>query len=394
MKNTIRISVVFTAIIMIFPYFAPSVAAEVTITTPLVHFPQDELPHPETDVEWWYYSGHLEDEQGRGYGVMASFFIARFGNMPDNHFMIYALTEKDDGVFHSGSIIQKSMIDMMKMVADNPPPGLADMVEPEFFELDTVEQHHHIMQGEPVVMKDQLAIKYEDNYFRRIAGEGRDFKSWKYRTKIVGEDFGYTVEMSPQRVPMLVDGDGEVGMSEDEAMFYYSFPRMKAQGVVQVGGEERKVTGTMWYDHQFGSMGGPEDPVGWDWFCLQLENGMDLNLSALRKLRNGERFNRLATVQRNDGRVSVVKDLIIEPLGRWKSPETGITYPLGWKLALPSLEAEFTVMPVFEEQEMRTFGPFRAIWEGACTVEATVAGEKVEGDGYTELVGYAYKQVE
>jgi len=373
---------------------ATATRADVTLAVPQVNLPKDELPHPAAPVEWWYYAGHLQDAQGRTYGVMASFFTAKMGNLPTNHFMIYALTEKTEKKFHSGSIIQKSMIDIMRTIADNPPPALKKMVGPDFFDLDNVEKHHAIMKEKPVVMKDQLAIKYEENFFRKTKGNDRNFTGWEYRTKITGSDFSYSLTMVPARGPMFVNGIGNVGLSESEDMYYYSFTRLDTTGTISVNGETREVTGTIWYDHQFGSMAGPEDPVGWDWFCLQLEDGTDMNLSALRKLRTGERFNRLGTIQRADGRVSVVHDLIIEPLDSWTSPDTGITYPSGWKLALPSLNTSFTVKPDLKGQEMRAFGPFRAIWEGSCTVEGVVDGVVVKGLAYTELVGYAFKPVE
>ena len=47
------------------------VVGETMLDVPLVNLPADELPHPKTQAEWWYFSGHLEDEQGRGYGENA-----------------------------------------------------------------------------------------------------------------------------------------------------------------------------------------------------------------------------------------------------------------------------------------------------------------------------------
>ena len=83
---------------------------------PQVSLPADEKPHANVPVEWWYYSGHLEDDAGRRYGVMASFFIARMGNMAPSYFMIYQLVEKDSKQFHSGSMIQKEMAPLMRML--------------------------------------------------------------------------------------------------------------------------------------------------------------------------------------------------------------------------------------------------------------------------------------
>lgn len=356
---------------------------------PQVSLPADEKPHPKEPVEWWYYSGHLEDDAGRSYGVMASFFIARMGNMPPSHFMIYQLVEKDAKQFHSGSVIQKEMVTLMRMTFDALPPEYKAMLPEGYLSDESIAKHHRFIEGKPIAKPDRLALKYGGQIFKKSEGDGEtDWSRWAYETTLDDEAFHLELAMRPERGPMYVGGEGNVGMHQDEAMYYYSLTRLASSGTLTIGGEARAVHGTIWYDHQFGSMGKEIRPIGWDWFCLQLADGTDLNLSALRHPETGERFSRLATVQFADGSQTVTHDLVIEALGEWTSPDTGFTYPSGWVLAVPSLGMRFTVRPEFPRQEMRTFGPMQAIWEGACTVEAEVNGKPVAGLGYTELVGY------
>jgi predicted secreted hydrolase len=363
--------------------------AEMTIAVPQVNLPKDETPHANQPIEWWYYSGHLADDAGRTYGVMASFFITRFGNLPPAHFVIYQLVEKDGKKFHSGSTIEKDMIKLMETVVAGLPDDQKKKLPPDLLDRDEIAKYHKFMEN-PKVKSDSLGLKYGDQLFVKTAGEGRDWTTWRYQTKIAGDDFSYELDMKPARGPMFVGGTGNVGLSEGKDMFYYSFTRLDATGTVSVGGEERKVHGTLWYDHQFGAFATYTRPVGWDWFCVQLEDGEDMNLSALRFPDTDERLNRLGTIQRADGSVSVIRDLSIETLGTWTSASTGITYPSGWILTIPSLGVYLTLKPVIPDQEMRTFGPMRTIWEGACTVEGVVAGKQLKGDGYTELVGYGF----
>ncbi|HEY2918997.1 MAG TPA: carotenoid 1,2-hydratase, partial [Candidatus Binatia bacterium] len=40
-------------------------------------FPADHYSHPDFKTEWWYYTGHLETENGKRYGYQITFF--RFG---------------------------------------------------------------------------------------------------------------------------------------------------------------------------------------------------------------------------------------------------------------------------------------------------------------------------
>lgn len=352
-----------------------------------VTLPKDEMPHA-MPVEWWYYSGHLADGQGRRYGVMAGFFVVRAPGIPPCHFVIYQLVEKDGGKFHSGSVIEKEMIKVMKKVLAGLPEELTRKLPPDWKDVNAIEKYHRYMTSPAVVRNDQLSLKYGDELFEKTAGDGADWAEWKYRTAIVDPAFRFELEMKPERGPMFVGGEGNVGVKPGEDMFYYSISRLDTSGTITIGGEERKVKGTLWYDHQFGTFGRELRPIGWDWICLQLEDGTDLNLSAQRVPETDERFARLGTIMFADGSQKVVRDVVIEPLFRWTSADTGITYPLGWMIAIPSLEMHFTVKPVMQQQEMRTFGPLRAIWEGACTVDAVVGGKQLKGNGYTELVGY------
>ena len=56
---------------------------------------------------------------------------------------------------------------------------------------------------------------------------------------------------------------------------------MAAGGTLTLGGTAFPVTGTAWFDHQWGdfiAVGGG----GWDWFAVNLEDGTDLMLSLVR----------------------------------------------------------------------------------------------------------------
>ncbi|MDE2180972.1 MAG: carotenoid 1,2-hydratase, partial [candidate division NC10 bacterium] len=37
-------------------------------------FPRDHASHPDFKTEWWYYSGHLQTEDGQRFGYQLTFF--------------------------------------------------------------------------------------------------------------------------------------------------------------------------------------------------------------------------------------------------------------------------------------------------------------------------------
>ena len=76
---------------------------------------------------------------------------------------------------------------------------------------------------------------------------------------------------------------------------------MTATGTLILDGAPLPVTGTAWFDHQWGdfiSVGGG----GWDWFAVNLDDGTDLTLSLVRDV-DGSYPLIYGTVVDSDGRV-------------------------------------------------------------------------------------------
>ncbi len=70
---------------------------------------------------------------------------------------------------------------------------------------------------------------------------------------------------------------------------------------------------------------------------------------------------------------------------RWRSPRTGIEYPVEWRVRVGT--RQFAVRPLFDDQESDSRRSTGTIyWEGA--VELVDAAGAVAGRGYLELTGY------
>jgi predicted secreted hydrolase len=83
-------------------------------------------------------------------------------------------------------------------------------------------------------------------------------------------------------------------------------------------------------------------------------------------------------------------DAMWQPLEYWKSPDTGITYPIKIALNLPLPHSpergHFRVIPLYSAQEMKGRISGITYWEGAC--EVLNADNQVVGEAYMELAGY------
>jgi predicted secreted hydrolase len=100
------------------------------------------------------------------------------------------------------------------------------------------------------------------------------------------------------------------------------------------------------------------------------------------------------TLVRADGTTKhlVLNDFRIEILDRWKSPRSGATYPMKWKVAVPSEQIELDIVPEFPDQELITHRSTRvSYWEGAARITGSVRNKPIAGAGYVEMTGYAGK---
>jgi predicted secreted hydrolase len=323
-------------------------------------FPADHRAHPEFKTEWWYYSGQLQDAEGRDYGYQLTFFRVGLkpGPIPSTgsrwrlrevYLAHVAVTEVRSKKFSYAEKAARGNL------------GLAG-AETEGFRV-WIENWSVAAAGEAQVL---------------IAGDRR---------------LGLHLQVRPSGPPVIHGSDGisRKGAGIGQASHYYSLTRMPTQGRITVQGRTIAVQGLSWMDHEFGSNQLQPEQIGWDWFSLNLGSQAELMLYQIRH---------------RDGRVDpyasgtmVFKNRIPQPLSRedfsigvlktWKSPRSQATYPAGWRIVVPREELILKVTPVLADQELVTLKSTRVIyWEGLVTVEGTRAGQPVTGRGYVELTGY------
>lgn len=325
-----------------------------------VQFPQDEAPHNNI-MEWWYYTGHLTTTDGANYGFEYVIFQANRSNSLSGYVSHFAVTDLGKQTFKYD---QQLVMASQKIVTGGD----------QGFNLKV---GNWTMQG--LGATDHLKATMQDNAY------------------------GIDLSVVDQKGPVL-HGTGEFSYGPAGFSYYYSRPRMKVSGQIQVGGESKTVSdGVAWFDHQWGDF----LPLagGWDWFSLHLSDNTELMVYYLR-----DDQNKLADVfgtyvpdcaapcqtQTNQPVKTVElhrQDFKITQTGSWTSPTKGGVYPAGWNLkvsaqGMPALD--LNVKPAFANQELdtaRTTG--LAYWEGASTVTGTKDGQPLTGQAYVELTGYA-----
>lgn len=324
-------------------------------------FPRDHGAHPEYQTEWWYYTGVLEDEAGQLFGYQLTFFRTalepdmptRSSDLATNQVYMahFALTDVAGGRHVSFERYSRGA------------GGLAGATGEPTYQVWL--EDWSVQQTAPGVVHMQAAAE-------------RD-----------GEEVSVDLTLRETRPPVLhgVAGLSQKGPEPGNASYYYSLIGLETTGSVTRQGRTAQVQGRSWMDHEFGTSALSADAVGWDWFSIQLDDGMALMLAQIRTRDGGRLRDFHGTVIFPDNRQETVAadDFQLTVLDHWTSPNTGVTYPSGWQIELPRFDLTLQISPLLRDQEMQVSFVY---WEGAVTVTGNRGEEPVQGIGYVELTGY------
>ena len=331
-------------------------------------FPQDHFSHPEFKTEWWYYSGHLYSQEKKSYGYQLTFFRTGLTRETKN--------QKSKWSIHDLYFAHLAITDETKK---------------------KFEYREKISRGS-LEEAGALPFKKDEKTFRiwiedwSIEGKGPSMQ--QHLLKGGDRTFGIELMLTPEKNPVIHGQNGISQKAEGEgyASHYYSIPRLKTEGKILLQNKEIPVQGTSWMDHEFGSSQLREYQVGWDWFSIQLDRGMDLMLYQIRHRDGKIDPYSSGTIIFPDGTHQHLlrNEFQIEVLDHWKSSKSGAIYPSKWRVKVPGLRIELTISPSVKDQELITKESTRVIyWEGSVKVDGKYRGDPIKGMGYVELTGYA-----
>jgi predicted secreted hydrolase len=208
-----------------------------------------------------------------------------------------------------------------------------------------------------------------------------------YKARIPAGDFALDLAFAQTQPPLLQGEDGysRKGPDPESASYYYSLPNLTVSGAIHASGKRTSVTGRAWLDHEWSSSYMDPHAQGWDWIGINLEDGGALMAFRMRDAKGGKVWaGGTHRDARGVRRAFTPGEVDFTPLRQWRSPRTGATYPVAWRVRAGAIE--LTLEPLMDDQESDSRASVGTVyWEGA--VRALRDGKPV-GRGYLELTGY------
>jgi predicted secreted hydrolase len=310
------------------PFLSANGMANVVRPNPSFSFPRDHGAHPEFRTEWWYITGWLGD----ALGFQITFFRAR----PD-------ADERNPSAFTPRQVLLAH----------------AALAEPKRGRL--VHEERAARAGFSLAEAEtQRTGVWIDDW--SLVQDGQ-----RYQARIAAREFDFELSLlATQLMPQGEAGFSRKGHRPEEASYYYSRPQMQASGMVN----GRAVAGTAWLDHEWSSAYLAPEASGWDWCGINFHDGGSLMAFRIRAKAGGVHY--------------APPGVSFEVLREWKSPRTGVSYPVS--VLVRANGDALRLEPLMDDQELDARMSTGTIyWEGAVRA---FRGSREIGRGYLELTGY------
>ncbi|WP_298894506.1 lipocalin-like domain-containing protein [uncultured Psychroserpens sp.] len=314
-----------------------------------VAFPVDEGRHIAEPIEWWYSAGHVVGQtSGKSYSFMYTFF--HYPQAGFDGFRILNITDDDTGTF------------------------LQDVKPLNYTTLSTtgfdIEASVFLAGTEFWRNKEDMSntpIPFEYELFASTTNAGLD------------------IEFETLKRPLILGDDGYLLQGQSNYTYYYSQTMNEITGSITFNGTTETVVGTGWIDRQYGNFN-PLTGEKYEWFSMQLSNGMDLNLWNIftpdRLIPDNDKY-KILSAYVDENTQYTTDDFQIERLAFNCMPDGEQCYSKQWRLTSTVNNLDLIITTLHDNTEVQL--PFR-FFEGATSITGTVNGVSVTGIGFAELL--------
>lgn len=317
-----------------------------------IALPRDEGAHP-AQTEWWHFHGHLVDERGERYDFFLGFVRwhtdeDRFLGVPvrwavdPGQIALFSVTDRARGRYHSRD----------------------KYAYPDIWAATAAQGH--------------LRLRHDD-----WSAESRP-EGTVLHAAARGAELDLTLGSGK---PVVLEGRGGLLQVPPNSHHFYTQTRLPAAGTLEIDGRRLAVHGDAWAKHQWGYLYG-EQLAGWVWFGAQLSDGREVQVALLRDRLWRQVDGSFAEVVDPDGTVQHLelgRVGVVQTGETWRSPRSGVCWPVGWRLELPERNAVLELSTPVPGQELWVFPS--AMWAGAMEISGRFDGEPVRGQAMAEIFG-------
>lgn len=322
----------------------------------MISFPEDEGWHPDEAIEWWYTAGHATGiNTGTRYSYMLTYFY--YPAYGYDGFRILNLSNDDTGEFIAETtavnydVIAEDSLNIMAVTMGNIVESWTNKTGPD----DRMVPFEYLLSAE---------------------------------SARIGLNLGY-ISLKP---PLILGDNGYFRQGQSSYTYYFSLTNSTVSGEISVDGMTEPVSGTAWIDRQYGTFN-PLTEEDYEWFYVQLSNGMDLNIYDLftedRQLPDTSTYKHMSVLVDTASQYTT-HSFNLERLIYSYTPDSLRCYAQSWRLTAPVRNIDLTIHTVHGNSEVRL--PFR-FFEGSTVIEGNVDGIPVTGIGFAELL-HSYEKPE
>ncbi len=315
----------------------------------LITFPIDEGRHPSEPTEWWYTMGHLTgNTTGKHYSYMLTYFY--YPASIFDGFRILNISDDDLGLFYG----------------------------------ETKPINYNVLDTNRLNIEANVFLGGIEKWKNRTDTEGNPLP-FKYEISASSSNGTLNLEYDALKPPLILADSGYFYQGATAYTYYYSLTKNAVNGTITFNGVTEDVSGTSWIDRQYGTFN-PSEGEEYEWFGIQLSNGMDLNLinifTANNEVPNTPNYRTLSAYV-DDTTQYTTAEFEIERLKYSYTPDEQMCYSQKWRITSSINDVDITVSTLHSNYEVQL--PFR-FYEGPTTVTGTVKGNTVTGVGFAELV--------
>lgn len=327
-------------------------------------FPKDHASHPKFDIEWWYLTANLSDNEGDEYGLQWTLF--RFKNPSERTQQVDQPWHNDQMFMAHASVHSLDEHWFLEKFARGGVGNATTSISPFTLSIDDWQWENSANSSSLLPAKLQFKLPNI--------------------TKHKFEELSVSLNLT-QTGPLILQGEKGYSIksgSSAHASHYYSAPFIAVDGTFTIKNNDtdeirlKQVSGNAWFDQEWTSQLLDQQTLGWDWFSLHLNDGAKVMAFRMRLANESDYVTGSYITAAGKKTTLHPNDLTLSPSEF--IPLNDKYLPLMWKLDIPSKKINLSIRAKKRDQ----WNPaLVAYYEGMVAISGTHTGS-----GFIELTGY------